>query len=82
VSDRQRLIALLALCFYFLLVALWDMHVCWRDGMVRRSIKRRWRKDVWYDGADAWRYGLTRVVESMIVVALMSYAIFEFLKGL
>jgi hypothetical protein len=80
VSDSQLRLALLALSFVFLLAALREMFVCWRDGIVRRNIKRRWRDDEWYRGADAWRYGLTRIIESAIVVAILAFAIFEWLK--
>ena len=78
-NDKLLHVLMFILVTLFLAGSIREIVLTWRDGMIRKNIAIRWRKDEWYTGDDAWRYGLTRVVESAIAAAICVSVLYAWL---
>jgi hypothetical protein len=80
-TDSQNRIVVMTIVSVILFASIREILVCWRDGILRRRIKRRWRDNEWYEGADAWRYGLTKIIESAILAVILIFVLVTWFRA-
>ena len=80
-SDDSLRMWLTYLAGVFLIACLIELGLAWRDGLVRRRIRRRSGDRAWLVDREAWLYGLTRVVLSGIFSVLLGGLIVTWLQS-